>query len=81
MTGRVIFALGGYGTARGDCWPDEGNNTKLFCEDRREGDRGEATYVDLEGEALRELRKKLELLDGERDRERRSCRMAELAST
>jgi hypothetical protein len=81
MAGLVIFALGGYGTARGDCWPVEGNNTKLLWEDRREGDRGEEIYVDLEGEALRELRKKLELLEGERDRDRRSWRMAELAST
>lgn len=30
MAGRVIFALGGYGTARGDCCPEDGNRTKLF---------------------------------------------------
>jgi hypothetical protein len=39
-------------------------------------------YVaDFDGEWVRELRKKLELLDGERDKERRSCLIAELAST
>lgn len=38
-------------------------------------------YVDLEGDGLREFRKKFELFDGERDKERRSWRMAELAST
>lgn len=37
--------------------------------------------VVLEGDWGREWRKKLELLEGERDRERRSWRMAELAST
>lgn len=37
--------------------------------------------MDLEGEGLREFRKKFEVLEGERDRERLSWRMAELAST
>lgn len=41
MTGRVILALGGYGTARGEGWVDCGKRTKLFWDDRREGDRGE----------------------------------------
>jgi hypothetical protein len=59
-----------------------GKRTKLLCEDRCEGDRGEETYaVDLEGEWVRELRKKFELLEGERDKERRSCLRAVLAST
>jgi hypothetical protein len=50
--------------------------------ERREGDSGDEMYgADLEGDWVRELRKKLELFEGERDKERRSCRMAELAST
>jgi hypothetical protein len=59
-----------------------GKRTKLFCVDRREGDSGDETYgADLEGDWVRELRKKLELFEGERDKERRSCQIAELAST
>ena len=51
---------------------------------RRDGESGDEMYgvVDLDGEWCREVsREKFELLDGERDRDRRSCLMAELAST
>jgi hypothetical protein len=83
ITGLVILALGGYGTANGDWCEELGNSTKLPCEDRREGERGEETYgVDFDGEWFRVARsEKLELLEGERDSDRRSCRIAELAST
>jgi hypothetical protein len=41
MTGRVILALGGYGSANGDGWDVLGKSTKLFCVDRRDGERGD----------------------------------------
>lgn len=55
----------------------------MFCEERREGDRGDETYgVVLEEDWFREVRnEKLELFEGDRDSDRRSWRMAELAST
>lgn len=61
-----------------------GSSTKLPWPDRRDGDSGDETYgvVDLDGEWLREVsREKFEPLEGDRDNERRSCRIAELAST
>lgn len=50
--------------------------------DLREGDKGDEMYgVVLDGEWFREAsNEKLELFDGERDNDRRSCRMAEFAS-
>lgn len=52
----------------------------LFWGDLRDGDKGEEMYGVLEGDWFRS-REKFELFDGERDKERRSWRMAELAST
>lgn len=50
--------------------------------DLREGDKGDEMYgAVLDGEWPREAsNEKLELFEGERDSDRRSCRMAELAS-
>lgn len=83
MAGLVILPLDGYGSANGDWCEELGKSTKLLCEDRREGDRGEETYGEVfDGEWFLVARsEKLELLEGDRDSDRRSCRMAELAST
>ena len=52
MAGREIFALGGYGTAKGDCWDELGRRTKLPWPVRRDGESGDETYgvVDFDGE-------------------------------
>jgi hypothetical protein len=83
MTGLVILALGGYGRANGDGWDVLGKSTKLFCVDRRDGERGdEINGVLFDGEWLRDARiVKLELFEGDRDSDRRNCLIAELAST
>lgn len=83
IAGLVILPPDGYGSAKGDWCEELGKSTKLLCDDRREGDRGEDTYgIVFDGEWFLFARsEKLELLEGERDRDRRSCRIAELAST
>lgn len=40
-TGLVILALVWYGSANGDGWDELGKSTKLFCVDRRDGERGD----------------------------------------
>jgi hypothetical protein len=79
--GRFIFALGGYGIATG-LVEDIGNSSRLPWFALLEGDSGEEMNgMLLVCGLILGSRRKSELLDGERDRERRNCLIAELAST
>jgi len=82
IVGRVIFALDGWGMANGDWFEEEPVETRNRFPwlALREGESGEemngVVFCAREGR-----RRKSELLDGERDNDRRSCLMAEPAST
>lgn len=81
--GRFILVFGGYGTATGLVCKDVGNSSRLPWFALLEGESGEEMngMLFVCGLILDGNRRKSELLDGERDRERRNCLMAELAST
>jgi hypothetical protein len=80
MVGRLIFALGGYGIATGEAC-EVGIRNKFPWFALREGDSGEEMKGLLGEYTLDGKSRKSELLDGERDRDRRSCLIAELAFT
>jgi hypothetical protein len=79
---RDFFALGGKGTASGDV-EVTAKDEKVFAEVAFDGESGEGERGDLgvgDGDA-EVTRRKAGPLEGERESDRRSCRMAEVAST
>lgn len=79
---RFFFALGGKGTAKGDVELTV-KEEKMFAEvvfdgERREGERGDLGVGDGDAEVTR---RKAGPLEGDLESDRRSCRIAEVAST